>query len=436
MNLIRMKYLFYICTFFLLFSCGPKAPTDMQVRDWYRELYDGWREAKNDAEKEQYFQKMTEKASQTFDIGEISAEQLKKCMAGSEYELTERIKVWLAPALAEQAKEKNIEGARAAYTAWKFFPVDRAGNISEKGKKAELKSFKTLLNHPVWNDFVKEKPEVLVEVYEKTYDYKGKELEESGVLEKLILLLDNELLQQVVNASMQLFETVFRDPELSPELKEQVREKILKQYITLLEKGQISSDRKKRELENTRNYLDGPYAKNRLIGYPAPALDFIWLSEGKETSLKDLKGKVVLLDFWGTKCAPCIGTFPEMRKLKEYYKGYPVEILGIVSLQGYHVDVKNNKTIRTDGKPELEMELMKTFMKDMGMTWRVAFTKQPVFNTDYGVGSIPHLVLIDPEGNVRYNKLDPFSSLEEKTDKINSLLKVAALPLPRTEIKS
>lgn len=144
-----------------------------------------------------------------------------------------------------------------------------------------------------------------------------------------------------------------------------------------------------------------------------------------------MKGKVVVLDFWATKCAPCLSIFPNMRKLRERYIGYPVEIVGVTSIMGYHVDVKNKQTIPTSGQPKYEIELMQIFMKDMGMNWRVAFSEQNVMNQDYGaVLGIPHITILDANGRVRYNRIDPFAAPWHKAEKIDSLLKEAGLPCP------
>ena len=50
---------------------------------------------------------------------------------------------------------------------------------------------------------------------------------------------------------------------------------------------------------------------------------------GKEVHLKDLSGKVVLLDFWATGCAPCIQDFP---KLKSLYASFSRDDLAIVGI--------------------------------------------------------------------------------------------------------
>ena len=58
-------------------------------------------------------------------------------------------------------------------------------------------------------------------------------------------------------------------------------------------------------------------------------------------------------------------------------------------------------------------------MKAMGMNWNVAVSEEDVMNTDYGALAIPHVVLIDKQGNVRYNALDA-----EKAEKIQLIEKL------------
>mgnify|MGYP000710123723 FL=1 len=103
---------------------------------------------------------------------------------------------------------------------------------------------------------------------------------------------------------------------------------------------------------------------------------------------------------------------------------------------GYHVDMKHGKTIKTEGKPDYEIELMQALMKDMEITWRVAFTEQNVMNMDYGVTSIPHIVILDAEGNVRYNGTDPFEAPYHKAEKIDALLKEAGSRYPSSPMET
>ena len=143
----------------------------------------------------------------------------------------------------------------------------------------------------------------------------------------------------------------------------------------------------------------------------------------------------VLVDFWATWCGPCVGAFPNVRKLQEHYKGYPVVILGVTSVQGSHVDRVNKKRIDCKGDPEKEFALMKQFMKDLNMTWPVAFGKEEVYNKEYGVMGVPHIAIIDAQGRIRYNELTPYSPPYEEAEKIDALLKEAGLKYPTTPME-
>jgi peroxiredoxin len=67
-----------------------------------------------------------------------------------------------------------------------------------------------------------------------------------------------------------------------------------------------------------------------LVGNPAPDfhVDAIAGRKGK-VSLADLRGNVVLIDFWGTFCGPCKKSFPKLEELEETYGGRGLRIVGI-----------------------------------------------------------------------------------------------------------
>jgi len=105
--------------------------------------------------------------------------------------------------------------------------------------------------------------------------------------------------------------------------------------------------------------------------------------DGKEIDLANMRGKVILVDFWATWCGPCVGEVPNVVKTynKLHDKGF--EIVGISLDQD---------------KSELE-----TFVKEKKMTWVQYFDGNGWKNKiagRFGIHSIPAMWLIDKKGMV------------------------------------
>jgi thiol-disulfide isomerase/thioredoxin len=118
----------------------------------------------------------------------------------------------------------------------------------------------------------------------------------------------------------------------------------------------------------------------------APELDggTGWLNTAGPLRIKDLKGKVVVLDFWTFCCINCIHTLPDLAKLEKKYKNEMV-VIGVHSAK-----FENEKVTENIRKAILRYEISHPVVNDANMKiWR-----------NYEVNSWPTLYVIDPEGYI------------------------------------
>ena len=111
------------------------------------------------------------------------------------------------------------------------------------------------------------------------------------------------------------------------------------------------------------------------------AIEFSAISiTGEKIELKKLRGKLVLLDFWGTWCTPCREEIPNLKSIYERFRNKNFEIIGIA----------NDK-----------MEPLSKFGNENGLEWpQILQEKDKSIITDYNVVGYPTLILIDVDGEI------------------------------------
>jgi thiol-disulfide isomerase/thioredoxin len=123
------------------------------------------------------------------------------------------------------------------------------------------------------------------------------------------------------------------------------------------------------------------------VGQPLD-LEFADAINGTTVSIKGLKGKVVVLDFWATWCGPCVAEMPRMKKLYSEYKDRGVEFIGV------SLDLP---------KEEGGLDKLKAFVAKNEISWPQYYQGngwESTFSTKLGISSIPQLFLVDAAGKL------------------------------------
>ncbi len=136
-------------------------------------------------------------------------------------------------------------------------------------------------------------------------------------------------------------------------------------------------------------------------GPEAPA----WVADdlaGVSQSLADLRGKVVLIDFWATWCAPCRQEIPDYIAWQTRYASEGLVIVGM-SLD------------------TLPAEAVRAFVRKAGINYPVVLADADLAEA-YAVEVLPTTVLIDREGRIRHRKVGAMTDPEAYAAKVRALL--------------
>jgi thiol-disulfide isomerase/thioredoxin len=137
-----------------------------------------------------------------------------------------------------------------------------------------------------------------------------------------------------------------------------------------------------------------------LMGQPAPELrDIAAWKNSPPLKLADLKGKCVVLEFWGHWCGPCVAHMPELMALYDRYKEQGLVVIAI------HVEA-TDQGIDTVAKLDAKLAGVRKRRwhgRDLPFPVAIARPRMPersMVEKDYGASLWPYMILIDRRGNV------------------------------------
>ena len=136
-----------------------------------------------------------------------------------------------------------------------------------------------------------------------------------------------------------------------------------------------------------------------------------WI-EQQPVKLTELRGKVVLLDFWAPWCGPCRITLPNFARWHATYKSKGLVILGVTKYYGHGDGRRLNR--------EQELVYLRDFRKRNSLPYGFAVSDSNIDEFNYGVFRIPTSFLIDRKGVVRYISL---GAAEEEVAALGEMIK-------------
>jgi len=124
--------------------------------------------------------------------------------------------------------------------------------------------------------------------------------------------------------------------------------------------------------------------------------------DGEQVKLSDFKGKVIILDFWATRCPPCRREIPDFIKLQDKYRDKGLVIIGVSLDRG-------------------NIETVKNFCRDEGVNYPIVMGDFEVTESYGGIMYIPTTFVIGRNGNI-VKKFIGFTSMGVFEGEVEKLL--------------
>jgi len=143
--------------------------------------------------------------------------------------------------------------------------------------------------------------------------------------------------------------------------------------------------KKSRQKEEKQGESASPMAALDTTAIRAPDFTLMTL-DGKEVTLAQFRGKVVLLNFWATWCGPCKAEIPDLIQMYQEHRDQGLEILGITVASGSAAEIS---------------EFVKKYQINYPVLTGDEKYMQELANQYGGIRAIPTTFLIDRQGNIQ-----------------------------------
>lgn len=183
-------------------------------------------------------------------------------------------------------------------------------------------------------------------------------------------------------------------PLLEKAVSEGIATKDIEEYLKLAytSLGKKDYDGYLKELQSALAEKTKEHLKEIMVDKPSPFFE-LKDTEGKPVTNEDLKGKILILDFWATWCGPCKRSFPGMQLAVNKYKNDPqIKFLFV------HTFEKGENPL-TEAQAYLEGN---NYDFDLYMDYKNKETKENAVAKAFGINGIPTKVIIDTRGNIRF----------------------------------
>ncbi len=277
---------------------------------------------------------------------------------------------------------------------------------SLKPKKMTLKDWREMNNYYLGKNYAG---------YATLLNKLGKKKEALEALEKTISLtkkdyLDGDIItlyarllvdQKEYAKAKELIEEIVKEGKADTEMKE-----LLKKAYTALNGADKGFNAYFLSLEGEANQKMIEELKSEMIDDPAPDFTLQDLN-GNSVTLSDLKGKIVIVDFWATWCHPCISSFPGMKQVVEKFKNdKDVVFLFVNTWERVENKIANARQFITQNKYPF------TVLMDMENKVVAAFKVQ----------GIPTKFIIDKKGHIRFKSIGYDGSVGKLVNELSMMI--------------